>query len=178
MAVLIVTTRFFCSPEYCRMMVKVSWTSLSTPRFERRKAVTDAGRPKRTRAWSMVWVPGIAGQGQDLNGLRQFNSGQTRLNVQGCLSYQVRTPCPLPDCTPSESIPKSSLERGSQSVCLLPAPHRERPGSPDVAAFESRCRASGLAVAAALASLSPRTFWKENCGRTLKHCQNLAPLLC
>jgi hypothetical protein len=55
--VLTVTRRFFCGPEYWRMMVKVSSMSLSTPRLDLKKPVTDVGVPKRWRAWSIVCVP-------------------------------------------------------------------------------------------------------------------------
>lgn len=54
--VLIVTSKGL---SYWRMIVKVSSISLSTPRRARRKPVTDFGRPKRTKAWSMVCVPSI-----------------------------------------------------------------------------------------------------------------------
>jgi len=49
-AVFTVTIRFRRSPEYCMIMVKVSSMSLSTPRFDLRNPVTDAGRPNRRRA--------------------------------------------------------------------------------------------------------------------------------
>jgi hypothetical protein len=50
MAVLIVTSKFFFSAEYCRMIVKVSSISLSPPRLFLRKPVTEEGVPKRSRA--------------------------------------------------------------------------------------------------------------------------------
>lgn len=53
-AVLIVTVRF---PGYTRNMVNVSSTSLSTPRFEAKCAITDEGRPNSARAWSMECDP-------------------------------------------------------------------------------------------------------------------------
>src|SRR3569833_2442931 len=56
-AVLTVTSRFFLSPPYCKITVKVSSTSLSAPRLARRKAVTEAGCPKRHTAWSRVCDP-------------------------------------------------------------------------------------------------------------------------
>ena len=62
-AVLTVTSKFFCLPEYCRIMVCVSSTSLSTPRFDRKKPVTEAGVPNKYRAWSIVWVPGTVSLG-------------------------------------------------------------------------------------------------------------------
>lgn len=57
MEVLTVTSRSFWLPPYCRIIVKESSTSLSMSRWERKKPVTDCGRPNRARAWSTLWVP-------------------------------------------------------------------------------------------------------------------------
>ena len=56
-AVLIVTSKSFHSPSYCKMMVNVSSISLSIPLMLRKNAVTDAGLPKSTTAWSIEWDP-------------------------------------------------------------------------------------------------------------------------
>lgn len=75
MEVLTVTSRSFWLPPYCRIIVKESSTSLSIPRWERKKPFTDCGRPNRARAWSTLWVPV---PGSALNHHQLLNSKLTK----------------------------------------------------------------------------------------------------